>query len=281
MLTRVLTGVVGIPIAVILVFWRVRDALPFTIAVAVFALLGTLEFYGVTRRKGARPVEWAGLAAVVLIIWAARSEQLRGSGVLVPGVFTLLLVLSFAVELIRQNRSPVTNVGATLLGAAYVGWLFAHLILLRDMPGRLTVAGRASDAGAWLVMLVLASTWTCDTVAYFIGKHYGTRKLAPSLSPGKTVEGSVAGFVGALLMAVIVGTIIGLPAQHSLALGVIFGIAAQVGDLWESAVKRESGVKDSGRIIPGHGGVLDRFDALLLTAPAAYYYAALLLGNWP
>jgi len=279
MVARIVTGVVGVPIAVVLIFWP--GGLPFAIAVGVVAFLGAMEFYGGVRRARVRPVEWAGLAAVAVFVASARTYERNTVAPTFPAVLTSLLVLSFLNELVRTRRAPSMNLGATVFGAVYVGWLISHLVLLRGIEGEVTVGSFRSTAGAWLVMYAFLCTWACDTGAYFIGRFYGTKKLAPRLSPGKTVEGSVGGLVSSVLVAAVAGVIIGLPAAHALALGVIIGVLSQLGDLSESAIKREIGIKDFGTIFPGHGGILDRFDSLLFTGPAVYYYAVLFLRGWP
>jgi phosphatidate cytidylyltransferase len=144
----------------------------------------------------------------------------------------------------------------------------------------MTVGQWTADKAAWLVMFVFLSTWACDTFAYFIGRKWGKKKLIPRLSPGKSVEGSIAGFAGSTIIALLAGTAIHIPIIHSLFLGMIIGVLCQAGDLVESAMKREIGIKDFGAILPGHGGVLDRFDSLLFTSTATYYYACFLLKAW-
>lgn len=279
MLARVLTGVIGVPLAVFLIFFP--GGLPFAIAIGIVSILGALEFYGGVRKTGARPVEWAGLLSVALFVVAARTYQRATIGSIFPAVLTTLLVLSFCVELVRKNRAPLVNVGTTLFGAIYVGWLIQHLVVLRGVEGSpITVWSYTEAPGAWLVMLTFLCTWACDTGAFAIGRAYGRTKLAPRLSPNKTIEGAVGGLLGSLLLAIITGIIIRLPLQHALALGLMCGVLTQLGDLSESAIKRELQVKDFGSIVPGHGGILDRFDSVLFTGPAVYYYAILFLRDW-
>lgn len=131
----------------------------------------------------------------------------------------------------------------------------------------------------WLV-LVLVCTWSSDTLAYLVGRRWGKRRMAPELSPGKTLEGAVGGVLGSTIAAwVVVMSYSPLPLWPVLSLGFITGLAAQIGDLVESAIKRLAGIKDAGNLIPGHGGVLDRFDSMLFTAPLVYYYVVLILHN--
>src|SRR5205823_9764453 len=138
----------------------------------------------------------------------------------------------------------------------------------RPMPA---LPGPVADPGAWMVLLVVAATWTGDTAAFFTGRAFGARKLAPAISPGKTVEGTVGGLLGASIVALLLGTLLlHLDFRLALGLGILVGLLAPVGDLCESALKRELGIKDFGSLLPGHGGVLDRFDSLLMTAPVVY-----------
>lgn len=280
MLARILTTLIGIPLAVFLILYP--GGLPFACAIGAVAFLGALEFYGHVRKMGARPVEWAGLLAAVLFVVSARTYHGSEIGAIFPAVLTFLLILSFCVELGRKNRSPIENVGVTLFGAIYVGWLISHLVVLRGITGRnLTILSWTKEPGAWLVMFTFLCAWACDISAYLIGRKYGTKKIAATLSPNKTVEGSVAGLIGSVLVAMIAGIfVIKMPPQHAFALGVMFGVLCQLGDLSESAIKRQLSIKDFGTVVPGHGGVLDRFDGLLFAAPAAYYYTVLFLGHW-
>jgi phosphatidate cytidylyltransferase len=277
-LKRILTAAVCIPLAVVLIFYPA--GLPFAVAIGLISILGAHEFYSGVRRLGARPVEWAGLVAVALFVFSARTYGPKTIGAIFPAVLTLLLVLSFCVEIIRHKRSPLINVGATVFGAIYVGWLIMHLVVLRGIEGTITVGPYTNEAGAWLVMFTFLATWASDTGAYFLGRAFGRTKIAPTLSPNKTVEGSIGGFVGAVMLSIGAGTVIHLPWYHALALGVIFGVVSQLGDLSESAIKREIGIKDFGNVMPGHGGILDRFDSMLFAGPAMYYYVVLFLRHW-
>ncbi len=288
MLVRILTGLVGIPLAFFLIF--AQTGVPFAVAMGIISILGAMEFYRGVRKIGARPVEWAGLLAVLFFAISAttfRYADRTTVGAIFPTALTLLLIASFCVEMIRTDRSPILNVGTTVFGAIYVGWLISHLVILRgvvlgsgDTVPTIAVGPLHPEVGACLVMLTFLSTWACDTSAYFFGRAFGKTKIAPKLSPNKTVEGSIAGLLGTIVVASIAGWVIHLPWYHGLAMGAIFGILSQLGDLSESSIKRELNIKDFGTIVPGHGGILDRFDSLLFTGPAAYYYAMLFLQHW-
>jgi len=154
-------------------------------------------------------------------------------------------------------------VAVTLLGVCYVNWLLGHVLWLRAIP----------DGLHWVLLLVWI-TWVGETAAYVVGTLLGRHKLAPVISPGKTVEGALAQFVASVLAALTAGDWLfpGLQLRDALVVGVLLGVLGQVGDLVESALKRSVGTKDTGQVIPGHGGILDRIDGLLFNAPALFYY---------
>jgi phosphatidate cytidylyltransferase len=274
MLKRIISALVAIPIVLALLFYR--DGGPFTILVGIAALLGLLEFYRATAKGDARPHAVLGIIAGILIFFLATMVPF-GMWQVIP-VFTTLILTTLAFELRRQQPKPLLNAGVTILGVGYVVWLLLHFVWMRDEATRvITVGPWESELGAWLVMLVFLTTWAVDSGAYFIGRFLGKTKLAPRLSPGKTIEGSVGGFVSAVVIGAVVGAIIRLPQPHGLILGALVGIVAQIGDLTESAWKREVGIKDSGALIPGHGGILDRIDSLLFTGPLVYWYLSTFL----
>ena len=194
------------------------------------------------------------------------------------GFYALTLggcVVLFATRVFAANRAGQAlgrwRFLYGVIGMVYLGALFSSLVLLRDLPGQISVDpfGRA-DRGAWLLLFVAACVWATDTFAYFAGRSFGKRKLAPKLSPGKTVEGFVGGLLGAMLTGGLFAAWIHLPLIAGLAIGGMAGVVGPLGDLFESALKRELGLKDFGRVMPGHGGILDRFDSLLFVAPLAY-----------
>jgi phosphatidate cytidylyltransferase len=279
MLTRVITGLIGIPIVIALVFWP--GGVPFALLIAVASFLGMLEFYGGARKHNIRPHIVLGMIAGMLVLyfgWSWKLFEMMDLIYLIP-TFTGLVLLSLIFELFRGHRSPMINVSVTIFGVAYIALLMLHFIWLRNLEGSVTVASRTMNLGAWYVMFVLLTSWALDTGAYFSGKFYGRHKLAPSLSPGKTWEGSIGGFACALIVAAVVGAVIHMPQPHALILGALIGVFGQVGDLTESAIKREIGVKDFGALLPGHGGVMDRLDSLLFTAPIAFWYIVTFLAR--
>lgn len=178
-----------------------------------------------------------------------------------------LVVYTIAREALSGRRKPIATTGAVVLGVVYVAGLLAHLLLLR---------GLVPD-GLVLTLLAIGGTWLTDTGAFFVGRVLGGRRLVPALSPHKTVSGAIGGWVVGFLGLLAGGVLLAaIPLPRALLLAAAVPVAAQMGDLLESAMKREAGLKDTGRLLPGHGGILDRFDSLLLVAPTVYYISVLL-----
>jgi phosphatidate cytidylyltransferase len=183
----------------------------------------------------------------------------------------------------RRGRLPAEAMSAlaTGLGALILPALLSYLVLLRSLgDDRIALSGLDAGvpAGACWLFLTLAACWVADTAAYAVGKTWGRHKLCPKISPGKTVEGAIASVAAAVLFTGGLGSWFGIPLHLALVMGAILGVVGQVGDLSESKLKRWAGVKDSGGLLPGHGGALDRFDSLLFSAPTAYYYLRFVVG---
>ena len=273
---RWLVAGVGIPVGVLVI---VQGGWLLALAVASLAALGARELFELARARGNAPFPWLGVpAAALMVVFAARDSEFAvvaaWTWVLVLGL--TLCTLVFALWLRGPGGNPLDAVGATVVGSVYAGGTLSFALLIREFPGQ---AG-ASDPrweGVALLLFPLAVTWAADSAAYFAGRRWGRRKLFPSVSPGKTVAGGVAALVGALGAAAIFGHFflsglasLELTALHVLFMGGIIGVVAQVGDLAESLLKRAAGVKDSGGVLPGHGGILDRFDSLYLVLPVSY-----------
>lgn len=271
---RVGFAVVAIPLA-LAVIWYGGLALAFLLALT--SVLAARELFDLAGRQGIRPARALGFvsaAAVAPVAYVAlvapdmRALVLAGWPYLV-GLWVIVL-LTWALAARSPAEKPLEAAGVTLLAVFYTGVLPAFLIGIRHLshPER-------SWAGAWLVFFPLVVTWVCDTAAMFGGKALGGPKLAPTISPGKTRSGAAAGVVGGLLVAPIFGTLVfprvglHIPLWQLLVLAGTLSVVGQIGDLAESLFKREAGVKDSSNLIPGHGGVLDRFDSLYFVIPAA------------
>lgn len=246
----------------------------FMAGIMALAAVGAWEFFRMAEGKGLRPRTAAGigLAAAFVPALAVASRE----PALLPALLTAALFgVGVAQLLDRRVEGSMAAVSVTVAGAAWIGLFLGHLVLLREIPRALP--GMPYRYGALFVMVPIALTWANDTAAYFVGRRWGRRKLLPRVSPGKSVEGAVGALVATTLLAFPVlaaaNRWVGLfDWLDMLAVGAILGLVAPLGDLIESAYKRDAGVKDSSALIPGHGGVLDRFDSLFVTAPAFYYY---------
>ena len=266
---RILTAAVLIPIVLLLVFLGPRWHLLFTIAVTAVAALAAWEFMGLAERGGASPPRWAVLIALGVLFgvnfqWPDRTAAIFG---------ILSLGLLVYCTFLRPVEQVMADAATSIFCLLYVGFTLIALPTLHEEPN-----------GPSLVAFLLCVVWVGDIAALYVGRAWGRHKLAPRLSPNKTWEGSIGSVAGSVLMA---GALLGLtellqqwdsailsyPGDYWywLILAVVVNAAAQVGDLAESALKRSAGVKDSGNLLPGHGGVLDRIDALLLAAPVLWY----------
>lgn len=252
--SRIAVSAVGLPVVLGIVWlggWWL-----FALAVVV-AIVALHELYWVARSL--RPLVLAGYAGAIAALVGA---QLGATSWMVGGFLTTF-ALAFLLKGIAGTRQPTTvSVGATVLGAGWIGLGLGHALLLRDLPGD----------GRLVTFAVLLAVFASDTAAYFAGRLFGRHKLAPVTSPGKTWEGFVAGSVVAVLVPFF--AFYGedsLDVASSLVLGAVIALAAPLGDLFESAIKRDMNVKDTGRLLAGHGGMLDRIDALLFAAPASYF----------
>lgn len=279
---RVLSAVVGIPLALLLIYaggWWLAAAM------ALLAIGGLRELYRLLVRRDVLVYPALGYALAVLLMAAVGLAALRGRSVGSPTLEVVLVAVGLPVAaawlLFPALFRGRTRVFTTLACHIYVPQLLSYVLRIRalDSPS-LGAAGSGSALPAglgWLLVLMLA-VWGMDTAAYAVGKAIGRRKLCPSISPGKTVEGAVAALLASALLVSAAGHWLGLPLHHGLILGAGIGVVGQVGDLFESMLKRRAGVKDSGTLLPGHGGILDRFDSLLLAAPLGYFYLRLVLG---
>ena len=235
--------------------------------IAVVAVGSVYEFYKLAEKKGSFALILPGITIVLICIIAFYFFDEK---VYFPILLSGAIILFF-IELYRKQASPLLNLSATLFAPAFYGAGLGSFILIRELPARYGLA--YAPAGGWIVMLIL-SIWVCDTAAYIVGSYLGKHKLIPRISPNKSIEGTVAGFFFALITAYIcyITFIQGLRLQDALVIGGIAGSIGQYGDLFESMFKRDAGVKDSSHIIPEHGGILDRFDSLTLSAPVVFLY---------
>ncbi|GMU57050.1 MAG: hypothetical protein AMXMBFR33_61960 [Candidatus Xenobia bacterium] len=264
---RIVTGLALGGGSVVIIFW---GALPFMLEVLVLALVGLSEFYSMVERKGVRPARRTGLAVTAVILVGA--YFLREPFLARLLLFLLTGTLITFVLRLPERISALLDGATTVLGFLYLGWMFSYLVLLRRVEGTVVLGGYLVELGAALVLLLVFATVCCDVGAYVVGKLFGRRKLYEKISPGKTQEGALGALMCATSGSAWLGGLMGVPLLHGMVLGLLVAVTGQLGDLWESALKREVGLKDSGSVIQGHGGVLDRFDSLAFAAPAFYLY---------
>jgi phosphatidate cytidylyltransferase len=276
---RVLFALGAIPV-VLGAVWIGDWALAGLLAIA--SALAAWEFYRIAEELGTRPLGHVGIAIAAILPLAihARTLGLPVDAVVSPTVGAVLVLALFSAVIFMRGVTgrPLESVSLTVFGVLYTGAMLSFAYLLRYHQYAI---GRA--AGVALLVLVLALVWISDTAAYFVGKAIGKRKLLPSVSPGKTIAGAVGAIVvcgiasWALVRFVMVPYAqLGLRPVLAIIFGIAISVATQLGDLAESLMKREAGMKDSSRIIPGHGGVLDRIDGMLFALPVAYW----LLSAW-
>lgn len=294
MRTRIISALVGAPLLLAAVLLRGGpapfDGWPFALLVLAMLLVGLHEYFAGCRRLGCDPQDAFGYAAGILFFFLSTPLAPTGFPLALHLTLTLLVVLSLVLELLKPHPEPVKNVAPTWLGVLFVGWLFPFALRLRllthnDLAGLhwqlpppwmtplLRIDWLDLREGALLLFFTVVLTTALDSGAYFAGKTLGRHKLAPVVSPGKTWEGAVGGFLAALLLGAAFAQAVQLPLPFALTAGAVVGVLGQLADLSKSAIKREIGIKDFGRLIPGHGGVLDRFDSLLYAAPAVYWLA--------
>jgi phosphatidate cytidylyltransferase len=266
---RILTAAVLIPIVLVLVFLGPRQHWLFSTAVAGVAALAGWEYLGLTQQRGATPPRIAVVLAL-LALFAGNYEWPEWN----PGAFGVLcLVLIILCTFRGPVEQMMTDASACIFCMFYVGFTLLALINLHEQPN-----------GPSLVTFLLCVVWAGDSLALYVGRAWGRHKMAPGISPGKTWEGAIGSVAGSLIAAGVLLWLSALLQAHDYALlaypdetwywlllAVVVNIGAQAGDLAESALKRSAGVKDSGSLLPGHGGILDRIDALLLAAPVLWY----------
>jgi len=271
---RIASGVVFVPLLVLLAR---AGGHAFAGLVALEVMFGLREFYRMMRGKGLHPYPLLGLLCGLGVVWKTFRPHQSQSDLLLTGA----VLVTLGLGLRRPDlKGRIEGMAVTLFGVLYVGWLSAHLVLLRELPWR---AGMPYADGAAYVLLAFFLTWSCDTAAYTVGRIFGRTRPWTRISPRKSVEGAIGGLVAAVVAAFVgrawFAPFLSLLDAAVLGLGV--GVFAQVGDLVESMLKRDAQHGDSSDIIPGHGGILDRFDSLYFAAPLVFYYLKIVVFQIP
>lgn len=269
-----MSAVVGLALltAIVMLGQEVLTGVAFIVSV-----IAVREFYSAFVRKGFKPVKSVGYIACLLVLAAGFGEALAAMGVplgkaALAAVFLIFATL-FAVVIFKNEVYSINDAAVSILGIIYVPFLFSFLPLTRNLAD-----------GRLLIWTIFIGAWATDTFAYFAGVLFGRRKILPKVSPKKSLEGSIGGLAGCVAAMTAYGVFFcsgltgRMPVFHFVILGVLCGVISQLGDWAASAVKRYTGIKDYGSIMPGHGGVLDRFDSILFTAPAVFLYLTLVAG---
>jgi phosphatidate cytidylyltransferase len=262
--SRVLVTIILLPIGLALI---AIGGWPYTALIALFMGLAAWEYVQLFRTGGYQPAGVLIIMGTLLIVLGRAYNGFESA----PWIISLFVLASLTYHLLSYERGRDTaaaDFGVTLAGALYIGWTGAYLVSLRAIPD-----------GKWWILVVLPAVWFADSGAYLIGSRYGRHKLSPRLSPHKTWEGFIAGLVfgtlGGALMAVIwrigAGPESAITASRGALLGFVVALLTPLGDLGESMIKRQFGAKDSGRLLPGHGGAFDRIDSWLWAAVLGYY----------
>lgn len=255
-ITRSTYGLLYAAIILVCLFW---GRVPTMFLVSAMSWLCGSEFYRMARLGGRMPNEFIGLAAAALYPLAALVSVEGQTGV------TLLLMLAAGTWYVLTPRASISDAAITVFGAAYTGLLFSSVVVIR--------ASYLGTEGALLTLGVMGSVWVNDATAYIFGSQFGKHKMAPRISPNKSWEGFVGGLLGSCLtwIALYALKVCGISLPLALIGGLVCGVSGVIGDLFESRLKRAVGVKDSGNLIPGHGGLLDRSDSMLFATMTAYF----------
>lgn len=257
LLVRILSALIGIPIVLGSVY---LGGLWYSFFLLLVANIGIYEYHVMHKQANPANIFFSFLGVSLFIV----ITMLEETELLLPLIVLILFAL-FVVALFNMERASVVDAAVSFWGIIYLGALLSYMLKLRLLPD-----------GAYYTYVLLAGVWIHDTLAYLIGTRWGRHKFAPLISPKKSVQGSLAGMIGTILiflaLALFYPGLIALDQWEAVFLALGISVFAQLGDLLESALKRQLKVKDSGAIIPGHGGILDRFDSLLLVAPFVYYF---------
>jgi phosphatidate cytidylyltransferase len=284
---RVLVGVIAAPLGIIIIFY---GGAALAALLAIVAALGAWEFFRIARATGLTPLEDVGIPLAAVVPLFVHARYLRLYELPLSGMAVLVIaILGLTIFTRGVNGKPLGAAASTVFGVLYTGGMlsFGYAIRYHDYTIESVgpvLGGVRIAAGGLLLLLPVLLTWASDIGAFFVGRSLGRRKLIPSVSPGKTVAGAVGGLVVTIIVSWLYTRYVLTPATQlafvrggAIVFGLVISVAAQIGDLAESLLKREAGMKDSSHLIPGHGGILDRFDSLLFVLPVAYVLLTILL----
>lgn len=260
--------VTGLIVGLASLFAVLIGGLWLAIALGILVILLSREYTEILKHKGFLP-SFKIIAISALLFGITAYNKMFD---IIPFILMITVFASMMWVLFRGKQPYIANVATTIFGVMYCGWFPLHLLMLRQV-GETSSDGMSYPIGAGFCVLVLFAVSVTDIFCYFVGCKFGKHKLAPVISPNKTIEGSIGGSVMCLIFSIVIGLPLGIPFYHAVILGILIAIFAQIGDLCESMIKRDAGVKDSSNILPGHGGIMDRVDSYLLTFVVVYYYA--------
>lgn len=282
-LVRTASGAVLLGIVLAAIFSGVWGYGALLLAVTI---IGVWEFYGLARAKGSEPQRcmgmlmslalfFAGFISSLYIYGETDDQEVLGLGVFLLLIFAMLLVITFVIEVFRNRQTPMYNIATTIMGAVYVALPMAILTILPS--GLNAIIYRGEVWIPWVFLFYLFLVWGNDVFAYLVGVTMGKHRMCERLSPKKSWEGFAGGILGSAAVGAIAASVLGGSYGVWIGLAIVVALSSVVGDLIESMFKRDAGVKDSGAIMPGHGGILDRFDALIISAPFALIYLYIIM----
>ncbi len=274
--TRLITGVI---FGFTALFAIMAGGLWIVGLVLIIVTLASKEYVKILEHKGFRPS--SRIIILSSFIFAALAYFNRFD--MVALAFTACSIMAFMSVLFKGKQPYIANVATTILGFVYCGWFPLHLLFLRDLGSHPLYEGliktNVTTEGAGYALLLFFAVILTDSMCYYAGCYFGKHKLSKVISPNKTIEGSIGGTLSCMIFCFIFGQVLMIPWYHCIILGLLIAAFAQIGDLCESMIKRDAGVKDSSNILPGHGGFLDRTDSYILTIPVVHYYMFMFVVN--
>jgi len=266
---RILVALFGIPILMTATF--LGDWFFFSVIV-IISSVSQWEFYKIQTKKEIFPQSITGVIVGLAILLCINTRE----WVIIDSILIMALMFILANEMFRRYKNISANIGVTLLGILYIPLFLGTLVYIRSYVDQIWAG--TPFAGFKFVMAIFISIWICDTFAYGFGKRFGRRKLYEKVSPNKTLLGGIAGIIGSILVFSIItfSDVLPLTWWQALIFGIVIGIVGQTGDLVESWFKRDAGVKDTSNLLPGHGGMLDRFDSIIFVSPAVFILISIL-----
>ncbi len=275
--TRIVSAVIGLILLVALISF---GNVALGVGILVLSVMGINELYNAVNKAGYKPIRILGYISCVPILFISFNGEFnrmnsyldlfKSISYVSIGIYGIILIL-FSLMIFMHDRYNLNDISLTVFGILYIPFLFSFVVLTRNL-----------EDGLLFIWLIFIGAFATDTFAYFTGLLFGRHKLLPAISPKKTVEGAIGGVLGCILITFLYGLFViryvdNMPIHHFVIIGVLNGIISQIGDWAASSIKRYVNVKDYGKIMPGHGGVLDRFDSILFIAPVVYFYISFIV----